>query len=763
MLKFNFRREKDEEFKHIAPGMMPAASIAPKAAVPRTPPPQRPHPLPNNVRSAVSAAILSSSLTGRTLALPPPARLRSFSGIDPSKPFTPEPNLSTALYSGRRWSEDLASRSHLSSPNHSEGELEARGEDVDNQEDEEHIYQTLVRQENLRLSGAICDRPVEAKSSTPPAPQMSGRPEPSSVGLTVSTEGMNTSVRQSPENWRSQEPCGSFLPVPAADLPRHTASDLNQLYSQVHREKNTGMVDKQTLQEKRPQRLEQEAIENRASPDPKPSAGSPAELQSLRQHAQELVDKNDALKLLVHRLSVELSRYQARFRPLSEQESSKISRPPTTGPPPPWLLDMKHMCPLLLAYEDRMKEQDTILQTKEEEVKKLRLHVDEAIKEKERLHDDISKIGVASQTDCQQLQQQALLVLQENQVLMDQLEAQRVKAKASHSRHQSEAIKVSKQLMLLEAEKQSLQEDLEESRKELQKRTKEVQVLQAHLKDVITWDEHCSITEKLRRQLEQQESKSTGEMEQVLLRVSRLEDENRSLAADKANIAADARAVKAELELCRQANRKAERRVSTLKRQKEEWKLKEKNTLHHLGAVVSVAQHISKEKDQLLNMASTLQEEKQRFVTNIQNGTLRFSKLQEEIKVYRRQASTRLAALEEAVEGKTASCQREILHLQRLLRERQEAEEKLLQSKRELEEELKVVWQVASRENQHMKETLLDSKVTCNLHGWTHCGSASHAQLAPTTDETRSSSEETRAGLLLLKELRQTLQRRRSS
>lgn len=48
--------------------------------------------------------------------------------------------------------------------------------------------------------------------------------------------------------------------------------------------------------------------------------GSQAELQDLRQQAQELVDDNDALKLTVHRLNVELSQYQARFRPLSKQE-----------------------------------------------------------------------------------------------------------------------------------------------------------------------------------------------------------------------------------------------------------------------------------------------------------------------------------------------------------------------------------------------------------------------------------------------------------
>lgn len=45
-----------------------------------------------------------------------------------------------------------------------------------------------------------------------------------------------------------------------------------------------------------------------------------AELLSLRQQAQELVDENDALKMTVHRLNVELSRYQTKFRPLSQEE-----------------------------------------------------------------------------------------------------------------------------------------------------------------------------------------------------------------------------------------------------------------------------------------------------------------------------------------------------------------------------------------------------------------------------------------------------------
>lgn len=48
-----------------------------------------------------------------------------------------------------RWSEDLAGRPRLSSPEHSEEELENREDEVQAEEDrEEHVYQTLDRRED---------------------------------------------------------------------------------------------------------------------------------------------------------------------------------------------------------------------------------------------------------------------------------------------------------------------------------------------------------------------------------------------------------------------------------------------------------------------------------------------------------------------------------------------------------------------------------------------------------------------------------------
>lgn len=59
------------------------------------------------------------------------------------------------------------------------------------------------------------------------------------------------------------------------------------------------------------------------------------ELLCLRKQSQDLVDENEGLKMIIHRLNVELSRYQTKFRPLSEEESSYIEGLPSKGPTPP--------------------------------------------------------------------------------------------------------------------------------------------------------------------------------------------------------------------------------------------------------------------------------------------------------------------------------------------------------------------------------------------------------------------------------------------
>ncbi|XP_070971099.1 uncharacterized protein [Oncorhynchus clarkii lewisi] len=84
--------------------------------------------------------------------------------------------------------------------------------------------------------------------------------------------------------------------------------------------------------------------------------------------------------------------------------------------------------------------------------------------------------------------------------------------------------------------------------------------------------------------------------------------------------------------------------------------------------------------------------------------------------VYKKQAACSLGVLgqrlveqEEDFAGRAASYQTEIQHLQRLLRDKQHDLDGVLQQKREVEGELEVVWEAATRENQRIRETLQDS------------------------------------------------------
>ncbi|OXB84016.1 UNVERIFIED_CONTAM: hypothetical protein H355_015527 [Colinus virginianus] len=134
---------------------------------------------------------------------------------------------------------------------------------------------------------------------------------------------------------------------------------LNKAYQAVSQELE-GIKQQMEKQQLKLKRLEEQNRKLKEAAKMTHNEGETTELHSLRQQAQELVDENDALKLTVHRLNVELSRYQTKFRPLTQEEHLKLNGLPNKGPPPPWLLDMKYLSPLLLAYEDRIKEKEDL-------------------------------------------------------------------------------------------------------------------------------------------------------------------------------------------------------------------------------------------------------------------------------------------------------------------------------------------------------------------------------------------------------------------
>ncbi|MGH0116279.1 UNVERIFIED_CONTAM: hypothetical protein FKN15_003459 [Acipenser sinensis] len=616
-MAFSFRRKDAEAFKHIAHGLIPAATIAPRSAVPRTPPPRSPNPSPERPRSALAAAILASTLTGRTVAIPQP-RQRSLSETDVSyseNRNSIEPYASTAEIERERWNDAVNGRLCMPSPRFSVDE-EDDYEDVEKEvlsEPEGHIYNTIAKEDESQIE------PVYAKPyKKGRMPLSEGTDETDSSAYRVASPTLPHQLRTEQMQDLTDDAYKELLEMNKEILQEmkernHALGSENQalvqkLQEQGHRLQKTQLRLDQSQQENR--RLK-EADESLSREDHQ------AELHSIRQQAQELVDENDAMKMTIHCLNVELSRYQTQFRPLSKEE-----------------LDMKYLSPLLLAYEDRLREKDSALHAYEEDMKSFSSRVKVVVRENEELRLQLEKTGAVSNKEWRQLRDQARLVLEENQVLMEQLEVQQAKAKDSHNQHLHEVSKLTKQLMLLEAEKETQQEELVECSKQLEELRSKYKHAKVNLENKVELDEHVSTVNELKRQLQQEEQKRHAEVEDLMGRIASLQTEKKTLLLEKTNLMADNKSIETALEISRHANRKSQRKIGLLKQQLEEALDKEVAAHQYLANLISLAEKTTQERDQLIYMAKNLETDKQDVFNKIIEGTVRMGKLEEKVKVH---------------------------------------------------------------------------------------------------------------------------------
>ncbi|XP_059712958.1 centrosomal protein of 89 kDa isoform X5 [Haemorhous mexicanus] len=679
-MAFLFRRGRRGPFKHIAHGLVPAATIAPKPAVPRTPPPRSPNPSPERPRSALAAAILSTALTGRTVAIPQP-RQRSLSESDSTylEQECLEPYATvTELGIGSNWKLDGCDRSPLQS-------LEISG---NYGEDED-------------MDTYLSDADKEAESSC----QSNEKREGSFSTNAIYAVPCKTKKEEFPPS-----------PVPNADN--------NEVSS--HETECQVVVDKSSVQIEEDQTLglnlkeEKLVAENLIHDKPPPSPGEATELLSLRQQAQELVDENDALKTVVHRLNVELSRYQTKFRSLSQEENAKLKSLPMEGPQPPWLLDMKYLSPLLLAYEDRIREKEDFILEHQEDMKNFKARVEELVKENEDLHGQLNNL--ITPTEWQLLQTQAKLVLEENGVLMEQLKIQQAKAKDSHRQHVQEASKLTKQIVILEDKKKSQEEEIAEYQKQLEALCSTCEELKAKVDSRITAEEHLAVVNDLKSSLQQEQEKKLSEVEAVMGKMASLQTENKKLLLEKNNFMADKKILETEMQMTQKTNRRLKKKIGLLQLQLEEAMEKEVAAHHYLANLIGLVEKIAKERDHLVFLARCLENENHGVLKKIIEGSLRLGRLEEKVKVYKKKAAGKLGDInlkmteqEKEFERKTAQYEQEKQHLQRLLQDKQETLNEVLQQNRKTEGELEIMWESTAKENKRMRELLQKSLRKNNL------------------------------------------------
>uniref|UniRef100_A0A5F8G5I1 Centrosomal protein 89 n=1 Tax=Monodelphis domestica TaxID=13616 RepID=A0A5F8G5I1_MONDO len=710
-MPLGLRRDSRSQFKHIVHGLIPAATIAPRPAVPRTPPPRSPDPSPERPRSALAAAILASTLTGRTFAIPQPFHrshsesdktyLEGDSGvIEPYATVTEAEwqddqgkrySLPNFKMSGYNWDEDV--ETYVS--DNSSVQVEPR-----TRKKEKNFENTIyaVPHKNNKDTVTLIYRTYNERDET--ASGKDGFPDLQAESLKVkdvSNRKHQEQMELSKHNFDELKQENFYL-ITTNETLAHELEEIKQEMKDLYSKFKEMEKDNENIKENE-QRSEREV--------------DMAEFLSLRQQAQELVDENDDLKMMIYRLNVELSRYQTKFRPLPKEEYLDINDIFTSFNFLSSQLDRKYLSPLLLAYEDRMKEKDDLNVKFEEEMKMFKLRTEEVIKENETLHRELNKNSSVTSKEWNQLQSQAQLVLEENNVLMQQLEIQQAKAKDNNQQHSQEVSKLTKQQVLLENKIKNQEKELAENHEQLEFLHSKCQNLKIQLESRIEVKVHETIMNELKSQLKKEEEKWSTESENLITQMSLLQAQNKSLLLEKSRMEAENKVLGAELERAKKLNRGSQKQIDLLQHQVEESMEKEEVAHQYLTNFIVLANAIAQERDNLVHLAQCLEIEKQGVLYKIIEGNFRLGRLEEKVKVYKKKAAVqlgdfnhRMTKQEEDFCKKINHYQQEMKHLQQLLQDKQETLEEVLQQKREVEGELEVVWESTAKENQRMKEFL---------------------------------------------------------
>uniref|UniRef100_UPI00358E27B7 centrosomal protein of 89 kDa-like n=1 Tax=Myxine glutinosa TaxID=7769 RepID=UPI00358E27B7 len=770
------KRRQTWSHRHIAGGLLPAVTIAPKAAVPLAPSPRSQDLQTDTPRSAISAAILMSSLTGQAHSLPSSSHVRIRSHSLSSMGEGMEMDVHALCRTGSlssvvsrisknedgcnvTWAEHeeveiitFAEDQHKA-PNdatlYSESDEET-GEEEETKglhkrrvkrchelgiplgvahegQKERTIHKGMPhddRDQSLESeSSDLTDvSPCEASSLAISPPPNSNRPpagelrasnalqqfttissihHPSPMATLKSQliepeepmtqsrkdlQGMKYKVASSPDHRE--------LPDHQSSLPARKPDSLKR---KERRSRTTSLVDSRT---------HLQAQESEVEDGKWPLADG----QQLKQEwaNQDLLEENRTLKLMVHRLSLELGHYRAQHG-LNEAQNFHQEMFTSDETFPQWLADTRRLCPLVAAYEEGMLEKDEIVHNYGEQLSALRSKLQDLEKENQALHTQIIKLETAG-GESKLIREQSLLVLDENELLVQRNDFQKNQLYELQTAHVKEVSHLREQLSHLEEDKRWLTMRLIETQSTPMPSKDEQRACGTatnHTNDMLV-----VLCAELQRSLSVEREKHEREVLEMRSQLHTWEGEQlngNKTAVKVSGCSSSSRLVEKELEFAEESNRRLRRRLAQARRDAEEARGEATLASQHLGILVAVSERTMMEKEYFLAMARALEMEKEDILKLVFRGNVKLGKLHEKVQSYRTRTaaalselSSRAAEAEQGLAGHKGQFVHEVQQLRGLLGEKQGLVEALHGEKRRVEAELEVVWRAAMRQTKQL-------------------------------------------------------------
>lgn len=747
--------------------MIPSAAFV---VVPRTPGPDTPP--GTDIALASSSGILSASLLAKARGMfPTAADDDPFS--DPESSLYDYQVMEEAGYSSVEFGHAGGSRKRISYSDREPVPLPGPSTLREHTIDEEmpgQFYHTLEKHEDIDDENALYAKPVKkgkvhrTSSGEDPALQQTGQrvreayrqviePDSDEIQEEMTTQKVTTVTIEKTPTLRSRkqstprdseiqeetlvksskeghsnprEPTDEAGASPSPrQSGRHSGSNTARSISEIHTARSTdklqrGLEGQNALLRSINESLEEEVTTFRqvTSALEKGDRDTAANLL-LKKQLTDMKDENETLKNTVHRLTVEFSDFQAKHRVLKPEErsiASELLGLPSKGPCPSWLINTKYLSPLFLAYDDRLEEREKIIKRYQMEIDKLKLQAEDIVTENQQLQEKFERIQTENPVDMndwENLKENARLVLEENQNLLEQIEVKDQKAQDMHQAHMQEVSKINKQLVLLRAEKADQDQDLEEIKKRYKELRTKYDAMLLENQNEQSSETYINNIAELKRTFTEKEENYHQEIQNLKIKIQAVQDERKNQTLNFVELQAENKRCQAELRAMRKAIRKAQSKIIYLQKAIEQSESKEQNVQDQLASVIKVAEKTAYERDSFAKAVRDRETETKKAMNKMLQNSVSKGKMEEKLKLYKLKAAAkintvagRLKEQDEVFMNQKKEYEREINHLRLLLQEKEHNLYDIATEKREVEDELEIVWQSANSENDRMKTVL---------------------------------------------------------
>ncbi|XP_061163298.1 centrosomal protein of 89 kDa-like [Saccostrea echinata] len=439
----------------------------------------------------------------------------------------------------------------------------------------------------------------------------------------------------------------------------------------------------------------------------------------LKKQLTDMKDENEVYKNTIYRLNKEFSELQTKSRVLKPEEraiASELLALPNKGPCPSWLINTKYLSPLFLAYDDRLEEREKIINRYQLEIEKLKLQAEDIVTENQQLQEKFERIQTENpvdQNDWENLKENARLVLEENQNLLEQIEVKDQKSQDMHQAHMQEVSKVTKQLVLLKAEKADQDQDLEEIKRRYKELKTKYDAMVLENQGQSSAESYINTIAELKRSITEKEENYHQEVQNLKIKIQAIQEERRTQSTNFVELQAENKRCQAELRAMRKAIRKAQSKMVYLQKAIDQSELKEQNVQDQLASVIKVAEKTAYERDSFAKAIKDRETEAKKAMNKMLQNSVSKGKMEEKLKLYKLKAAAkintvagRLKEQDEVFTNQKKEYEREINHLRLILQEKDHNLHDIVTEKREVEDELEIVWQAANSENDRMKTVL---------------------------------------------------------